>query len=169
MSDIAKVCIDVSYSGNDGHVAGVAFSDWTSSVPLWTGTTVVHNVAPYESGSFYKREMPCILAILKEVPFKYDTIVIDGYVWLGTNPGMGAHLYEELNQECKVIGVAKTEFHNAASTKVCRHGCVPLYITSIGISEEDAALAIKSMFGPYRIPKLIKLADTLSRNRIDPV
>jgi len=27
MNSLAKVCIDVSYSGNDGHVAGVAFAD----------------------------------------------------------------------------------------------------------------------------------------------
>jgi deoxyribonuclease V len=166
VNTLAKVCIDVSYLGNDGYVAGVAFSEWTSSTPLWEGKTIVHNVEPYEPGSFYKRELPCILAILKEVPIAYDTIIIDGYVWLGAEPGMGVHVYDALNKTCKVIGVAKTEFRNATSTKVSRNRCVPLYVTSIGISEVEAAAAIQSMIGPYRIPTLLKRADTLSRSKL---
>ena len=162
MSNI--LCIDVYYTGNDGHVACVAFDDWSAKEPIWEGTTLVHNVEPYVSGQFYKRELPCIKSILQIVPVTYDIILTDSYVWLDNGvPGLGAHLYEELNHKIKIIGVAKTQFRNAHSIQVSRYGCSPLFITAAGISELDAANAIQTMSGPFRIPTLIKRADTLSR------
>lgn len=36
-------------------------------------------ILPYEPGSFYKRELPCILSLLKDIYKQLDAIVIDGY------------------------------------------------------------------------------------------
>ena len=65
------------------------------------------------TGEFYRRELPCLLAVLQNIP-KPDVIVIDGYVWLGSgHSGLGAHLYDALNQTGAVVGVAKSRFHSA--------------------------------------------------------
>lgn len=58
----------------------------------------ISDVKPYESGCFYLRELPCLMALLSKIP-EPDVIVVDCYVWLAPKrPGLGAHLYDESNQ-----------------------------------------------------------------------
>lgn len=74
--------IDVQYSGNTAFVAGVAFKDWCSESPEKEFVSILHDIAEYEPGNFYKRELPCILRLIEEHNLMQETIVIDGYVFL---------------------------------------------------------------------------------------
>lgn len=59
---------------------------------------LIPEVEPYVSGEFYKREMPCALAILGDLGKPPTMVVIDGYVHLDDlgRPGFGAHLHRAL-------------------------------------------------------------------------
>jgi len=106
------LAIDVQYTENTAFVAGICFEDWRSSQPCGEYVSVVCEVAEYQPGFFYRRELPCILKLIEEHDLRPTTIVIDGYVFLdGTEkPGLGKHLHEALNQSVTVIGVAKKAF-----------------------------------------------------------
>lgn len=45
----------------------------------------IANVAPYEPGSFSRRELPCVLAVLADVPGPKAVLIVDGDV--DTAPG----------------------------------------------------------------------------------
>ena len=77
------------------------------------------DVAPYESGSFYKRELPCIVSLLQDLDVRdISLIVIDGFVHLDDDGryGLGGHLYERLERKVQVVGVAKSLLKAAASS-----------------------------------------------------
>ena len=40
----------------------------------------------------------------------------------------------------------------------------PLYVTAIGCDVDDAAENVRAMHGPYRIPTMLRLADSLARS-----
>ena len=123
----------------------------------------------YVSGEFYKRELPCILSILKKVDiYSVEAIIIDGYVYLDNFKkfGLGGHLYEKINRKLPIIGVAKTNFLTNTLNKLellRGKSKNPLYITSIGIEQIIAKQYISRMFGEYRIPKLLKELDKLTK------
>jgi len=160
-------CLDVDYRDPSACAAAVTIQDWSDPNP--SGESVVHvdDVAPYEPGQFYRRELPCLLAVLKTLP-PVAVAVIDGYVWLdsATTPGLGAHLYEALSCRTSVIGVAKTKFRGADHAREVFRGASarPLYITAAGISLEVAAGHIRSMHGDHRIPSILARVDRLCRN-----
>lgn len=157
-------CIDVAYADTHARAACVLFNNWTDSAPAQEHTVTVQGIEPYVPGEFYRRELPCILRVLQEVQQPLDTVVIDGYVWLGEKKGLGAHLYDALKGAVPVIGVAKTQFATATPLEVQRVPNVrPLYVTACGMDVATAARHVHSMHGPSRIPTLIKRADTLSR------
>jgi deoxyribonuclease V len=90
--------------------------------------------------------------------------VIDGYVSLGTGPGLGQHLFEALGGEIAIIGVAKSKFAGSSGTEILRgRSRRPLYITSVGIERRAACERIRSMHGPHRIPTLLKQVDQVAR------
>lgn len=123
-------------------------------------------VEPYVPGQFYRRELPCLLAVLKKSGAEFSSVVIDGYVWLdaGGVPGLGAHLFEALGKKIPVVGVAKTRFEGAAPAEITRGSSrQPLFITAAGMELPLAASRIQSMHGPHRIPTLLKRADQLCR------
>ena len=124
-------------------------------------------VAPYEPGQFYRRELPCLLAVLGQVRQPLETVVVDGYVWLRdeNTPGLGGHLYEALGKSIPVIGVAKTQFLSAGAAKPILRGNSqrPLFVTAAGIDLETAMRHVQSMHGPFRIPTLLKRVDQLCR------
>ena len=158
------LAIDVDYRGGNARVAGVLFSDWNNKAKTYEST--VSGVGDYISGEFYKRELPCILSLIKEHELSPDCIFVDGYVHLDEGkPGLGWHLFEALNKEVIVIGVAKNPRGNAMKENEVFRGDSkkPLYITSEGIELNRAKKIVEDMDGPFRIPKLIKLADTLCR------
>jgi deoxyribonuclease V len=161
-------CVDVDYREAGAIAACVCFQSWSDDTPASESVIQISDVEPYQSGQFYRRELPGILAVLKSLPDLPQVIVIDGYVWLGDRqPGLGAHLYEALERRVAVIGVAKTRFARAEPTAEVLRGRSrsPLYVTAAGMGVAEAAGHIRAMHGPYRIPTLLKRVDQLSRGR----
>jgi deoxyribonuclease V len=158
---------DVQYTQNSAKAAGIIFSDWDSEKPIQEIVTDINCIEPYEPGEFYKRELPCILALLPKVIHQLDMIIVDGYVNLGANakPGLGMHLYNALNGTIPIIGVAKKSFIGTPDEcKIFRGNSLnPLYITSAGITLNKAKSYILAMHGNYRNPSLLKKVDQLCR------
>ena len=161
-------CVDVDYREAGAVAACVCFQAWSDDTPASESTVEIRDVAPYQSGQFYRRELPGVLAVLKSLPDLPQVIVIDGYVWLGAQrPGLGAHLYEVLERQGAVIGVAKTRFMRAEPVETVLRGRSrsPLYVTAVGMDVAEAASHIRTMHGPYRVPTLLKRVDQLSRGK----
>ena len=118
-------------------------------------------------GEFYRRELPCLLKLLEQVNIKLDVILIDGYVRLGKDrlPGLGSYLYNALNKQIPVIGVAKNAFKDTPANMEIRRGKSerPLYVSAIAMDEAEAKRYIQVMYGPDRIPAMLKRVDRLSR------
>jgi deoxyribonuclease V len=158
-------CVDVHYRPEYATAACVTFDDWTASAPASEHVARIDQVDDYVPGEFYRRELPCIMAVIEPILDRLDVIVVDGYVWLGENrPGLGARLYDTLGGKIPVVGVAKAPFAGALAEEVLRGNATrPLYVTSIGIDPVDAADHIRRMHGPYRLPTLLKRVDALCR------
>lgn len=161
---------DVQYSESTATAAGILFTHWQSEQAYSQVVTHIDTVESYEPGLFYKRELPCLLALLTKVDTQLSAIVVDGYVSLGrrNRPGLGMYLYNALDQRVPVIGVAKNKFEN--TPVVCEilrgHSQKPLFITAVGISLEVAKASIEKMHGEHRIPTLLKAVDQLCRGII---
>ena len=142
------LCTDVDYRENSAQAAGLLFTDWSATTAKKNYTTLTSPVADYESGAFYKRELPCLLQLIKQITEPIDLILIDGNVWLDADrkPGLGAYLYEALDQQIPIVGVAKNAFKslpmdtaNAVAQPVLRgRSQKPLYITAVGIDLREA-------------------------------
>ncbi|MGE5523994.1 MAG: endonuclease V [Rhodospirillaceae bacterium] len=164
--------LDVHYKKAGARGACVVADAWEAPCPIATYTEEIEAVEPYEPGSFYRRELPCLLAVLRLLPALPDTVIIDGYVWLPSmneRPGLGAHLYEALGRQTAVIGVAKTAFIGAESSPIVvpvLRGAsrVPIFVTAAGMYMGDAAQHVRHMAGKHRIPTLLRLADRLCRS-----
>jgi deoxyribonuclease V len=161
------VATDVYYKESMAFASGVLFRNWSDEYPFDEKQSHLSNVKSYIPGQFYIRELPCILSLLKTLTHLPDIIIIDGNVWLGEEkkPGLGKYLFDTLKEHCAVIGVAKSPFGiMPEQTKVYRaKSSRPLFITSIGIDEEEAKGHIRQMYGQGRIPQMLKRADQLSR------
>lgn len=162
-------CVDVDYREDHAMAACVLMKDWPDATASAEHTTRVAPVEPYISGQFYRREMPCLLAVLEPVRDDLSVVVVDGYVWLGDEgrPGLGAHLYEALGRTIPVVGVAKTRFRDAAPVAEVTHGGSgnPLFVSAVGMALETAVEQVRALHGPNRIPTMLKRVDQLCRNR----
>lgn len=153
------LAVDVHYS-DIAQVGAVWFEDWTSTKPTYSLRFPMPIPGKYESGSFYKRELPCILAA--RAHHAATLIIIDGYVRLGPHrPGLGFYVYQETL--LPVVGVAKNRFLGAEAVEVRRHSKKPLFVTSVGVSQEEAVEGVLRMAGSYRIPDLLKRVDRIAR------
>ncbi len=142
---------------------------WEAEAP---GSTYVEDIAavePYEPGSFYRRELPCLVSVLRLLPALPDAIVIDGYVWLPlpTRAGLGARLHEHLGGKIPVVGIAKSAFRGVESCSavvpVFRGASrKPLFVTAVGMDVEIAAQHVRRMAGKHRIPEIARITDYLS-------
>jgi deoxyribonuclease V len=163
-------CVDVDYRDEGAVAACVLFRDWADEAPAAERVERIARVEPYRPGQFYRRELPCLLAVLGPVAEGLEAVVIDGYVWLRDEsaPGLGGHLYEALGRAVPVVGVAKTRFRSAEVARpVLRGGSGrPLYVTAAGVSADEAARHVRAMHGPYRIPTLLKRVDQLCRGGV---
>jgi deoxyribonuclease V len=162
-------CVDVDYRDEGAVAACVVFRSWPDEAPASESTERIASVAPYQPGQFYKRELPCLLAVLRAVLARgpLEAVVVDGYVWLGEGrPGLGAHLHEALEEKVPVIGVAKTRFASARDAREVVRGDSerPLFVTAAGVDVEAAAERVRSMHGPYRVPTLLRRVDQLCRS-----
>lgn len=157
--------IDVHYKEDGSALAGaVVFADFSDSEAHTQYALEIPGVAPYKPGQFYRRELPCIMAILGLIEDEIDTVIIDGYVDLGDKPGLGRYLWNTLNHKKKIIGVAKRHFRGSDATRVFRgKSRNPLYITAAGLKQRIAADLISGMQGKHRLPQLIRQADNISR------
>jgi len=159
---------DVYYDEpNRALAAGVAFSAWTDERPSSEHTMPFDGIAPYEPGSFYKRELPCLIGLIGSAPWA-NIILIDGYVDVTPDhDGLGRHLYNVLGDSTRtIIGVAKSHFAGTHAVPVLRgESKSPLYVTAVGgdLDMHAAADLVRSMHGPYRIPTLLQRVDALSR------
>jgi deoxyribonuclease V len=165
---MVKACVDVDYRGDDAVAACVLFRDWQDDRPAGQVVRPLQGIEPYVPGEFYRRELPCLLAVLAEVGEPLDLVVIDGYVWLADEgrPGLGARLHEALGRRVPVVGVAKTRFAGARlAVPVVRGAGVkrPLFVTAAGMDVNEAARCVAGMHGAYRLPTLLRLADALCR------
>jgi deoxyribonuclease V len=162
-----KAVLDVHYAKERAFAACIVFNTWLDSEPTETYRAVVPVLSRYRAGSFYERELPCLLAVLNHTKHQYSTIVIDGFVHLKkpVGKGLGVHLYESLPYSTVVIGVAKSPLNMAECFVPIFRGKSkkPLYISSVGCEVEKAATSILNMHGPYRIPTLLLLADQHAR------
>lgn len=165
---MVKVCVDVDYRDPDAVAACVVFREWTDAEPTEQHLQNVQGIQPYVPGQFYLRELPCLLAVLQLVREPIEVVIVDSYVWLKdeTHPGLGAHLYEALQRKVPVVGVAKTCFLSAELAVPVARGEEskrPLYVTAAGMAAQEAALCVQRMHGPYRMPTLLKMVDSLCR------
>ncbi|MCB0120729.1 MAG: endonuclease V [Caldilineaceae bacterium] len=163
------MAVDVAYEATRALSAGVTFTGWDDATPTGEFTTWVSPVVPYVPGEFFRRELPCILALLPLLPASPELIIVDGYVQLGAEQraGLGQHLYEALDGTIPIIGVAKKAFQGTpATTELYRGGSTrPLYVTAVGIDGETAKGRIAAMHGNHRLPTLLKRVDQLCRGR----
>jgi len=162
--------LDVDYNENkNAVVACVGLKNWNDTQADYIKKDFIEPILPYESGSFYKRELPCLLKGLENLN-DIDYVIVDGYVWLDepNHWGLGMYLYEALGKNIPIIGVAKNKFGN--TPKECEllrgESQKPLYITSVNISLENAKTFITQMSGKYRFPTLLKEVDKLCRQGV---
>jgi deoxyribonuclease V len=121
------------------------------------------NVAAYQPGRFFARELPALRAVLDDVG-ELALVVIDGYVYLDLygRAGLGAYLHVRIH--VPVIGVAKTAFRTAAHAIAVHRGTAirPWYVTSVDIPAEQASALVTWMAGPYRLPDALRRVDALA-------
>jgi deoxyribonuclease V len=127
----------------------------------------IDGVAEYESGALYKRELPCIRAVLAMAPH-LQLLIVDGYATLDPQgrPGLGAHVAEATGTP--VIGIAKTPFRGATHAVEVRRGTAtrPLYVTAAGgLTDAEAAKIVAEMTGPHRLPTAMTRVDKIARGR----
>ncbi|MFO0925851.1 MAG: endonuclease V [Gemmataceae bacterium] len=166
---MVKVCVDVDYREDQAVAAAVLFHDWGDPTAAGRIVQTICPVAAYEPGAFYRRELPCLMAVLGQVSDPLELVIVDGYVWLQdeTRPGLGAHLHAALEGKVPVVGVAKTCFTSAKGAVAVVRGCLasrPLYVTAVGVDVTEAAERVRGMHGPHRIPTLLKLVDRVCRD-----
>jgi deoxyribonuclease V len=145
----------------------VAFEAWPFPAPTRVVTSHCGPAADYEPGHFYRRELPCLLALLDELGGLPRCIVVDGYVFLDghSRPGLGKHLFDALDGQVAVVGVAKSAFAGIGPEHEVLRGAShnPLYVTCVGMDLADAKAGVLSMHGEHRIPTLLRLVDRVCR------
>ena len=160
---------DTYYYEDYANTVCIAFEDWASEKEVEVFTEQMPVDAEYESGAFYKRELPCIISLLNKMVLKEgDIIIVDGYVTLDNDGkiGLGGYLYNTLDQKYPVIGIAKNEFAAPDSQRrsILRgESKTPLFLTAIGIDVDEVTQHVERMHGNFRIPALLKKLDQLSR------
>lgn len=160
---------DTYYYDDFAKTICIAFKNWDSEneEAIYSENTAI--TSEYESGAFYKRELPCILSLLKKIDLKEsDIIIVDGYVTLNNDGkiGLGGYLYNALDNKIPVVGIAKNGFaaEDDKRREVFRgESKTPLFVTSQGIDVDEIKIALKNMSGAYRIPALLKKLDQLTR------
>jgi len=163
------LAFDTYYFDNNAKTVCLEFAEWNENKNFKVHTEIIDNVEEYIPGEFYKRELPCIISLLNKIDLKnIEAIIVDGFVYLDDDKkyGLGGYLYEKLNKEIPIIGVAKTNFASIEKNKkpLFRGDSIkPLFITSIGIDLEEAFQKVESMAGEFRMPTLLKELDRLTK------
>ncbi|MEN4762462.1 MULTISPECIES: endonuclease V [unclassified Chryseobacterium] len=160
---------DTYYYDDYANTICIAFKDWDSEHENEIFSEKTPITSDYESGAFYKRELPCILSLLNKIKLENeDIIIVDGYVTLDNDGkiGLGGYLYEALDKKYPIVGIAKNGF---ASPDFMRREVfrgeskTPLFLTAKGINVDEVKPKIENMHGNFRIPTLLKKLDQLTR------
>lgn len=160
---------DTYYYKDYANTICIAFDDWSSENEAQVFREKTEITSEYESGAFYKRELPCILSLLKKINLKEgDLIIVDGYVTLDNDGkiGLGGYLYDSLEQKFPVIGIAKNDFNSPDFQRriICRgESKTPIFLTAKGIDVDIVHPKVENMHGNFRIPTLLKKLDQLTR------
>lgn len=161
---------DLTTQTETAKVSGIRFQGIETNEILSEHIVIVNEVAPYESGQFYKREMPCLLALINKIDQKnerFDVIIIDGYVFLDgkEQAGLGKYLYDNLSIKKPVIGIAKNQFKDISDTYAVWRGISkhPLYVTSVGFDIREAKILVSQLEGKNRVPNIVTFVDRLGR------
>lgn len=174
------LALDVGYEDERVRVAAVAWPAWEA--PLGAQREVVQVLrappAAYRSGSFYERELPPLLALLRDPAAlaalglagleAARAVLVDGHAWLAPDrAGLGARLHEALAGAVPVVGVAKSAWRGSPHAAAVRRGTSqrPLFVTACGLPPEEAAQGVQRMAGAHRLPDLLRRVDALSRGR----
>jgi deoxyribonuclease V len=156
--------VDVHYLvDGTARAALVVYDDATFATHRADRIEVIGDVAAYEPGAFYKRELPALRPVLDGTPLAL--LIVDGFVDLDPDgrPGLGAHVHDAYG--IPVIGVAKTAFAPAThAVQVLRGSATrPLFVTSTAPDRAAAAALVKAMAGPFRLPDALRRVDALAR------
>lgn len=164
--------VDVHYDGlGEATAALIVCGELTFSTVQSEYVADIPQTAPYEPGALFKRELPCIQAVMALGP-RLQLLVIDGYATLDPSgrPGLGSHAADATG--IPVIGVAKTPFRTATHAAEVTRGTAtrPLYVTAAGGLEIlEAARIVAAMAGEHRIPAALARVDRLARGRVQPI
>ncbi len=167
------LAFDTYYFNDKAKTVCVLFNNWTDTEAYNVYEEVISGIEEYESGAFYKRELPCILSLLNKIKKEIkviEVIVIDGFVILDDQNklGLGGHLYEQLASRIPIIGVAKSGFNgnkNNVLELIRGKSKKPLFITAMGMELETAFEHIKSMNGSFRMPTLLQVLNTKTKEK----
>lgn len=176
-ADAPIAVLDAAYADDASAVAAVFAASWTAAEPSEVITAPGPAAPPYESGAFYKRELPLLLAVLARRSAPLSAIVIDGHVWLdgAGAPGLGARLHAALGGSAPVVGIAKAALLRAAGTEDLGFAPIavtrgqssrPLFVSAVGMAREAAAAHVRAMHGDSRLPTLVKAADKAARRAL---
>jgi deoxyribonuclease V len=162
--------VDVHYPSSGGARAALVLADSARFATIVEERVCwLPEVAAYEPGGFFARELPPVRAVLADTG-NLALVVIDGYVDLDPHGrvGLGAHLHAQIGTP--VIGVAKSVFRTASHAIRVHRGTAtrPLYITAAGVSVDHAAALVARMAGPYRLPDALRRVDALARGNVAP-
>ncbi|HNI95826.1 MAG TPA: endonuclease V [Leptospiraceae bacterium] len=161
---------DVHYREDKAVGVIVLFTEWESeSIHSFEKIEFTGKYSEYIPGEFYKRELPILLSLHEKIKdAALEAFIVDGYVYLGLEekPGLGYYVYQKLGGSIPVIGAAKSRFKD--NSENCRElyrgkSTKPMYITSVGISSEDALGKMQKMKGKFRIPDILSRLDRMTK------
>lgn len=164
------LALDVHYREKEAKAVGILFN-WEDTEPKEIIVEYINEVEEYIPGEFYKRELPCLLKIIEKVNLKdLEAIIIDGYIYVDNKRklGLGGMLWENLDKQIPIIGIAKTSFYSNKETvqEIFRgESKNALYISTINYDIEIAIEKINKMSGSYRIPTLLKELDRITKEQ----
>jgi len=164
-----KLVVAVQFdSGTGGAVAAAAgFDEWGDMEPLRTWTSAIAPLPRPARGEPDRRDVACVLQLLKDHALQPALIVIDGHVHLDAQetPGPGRHLFEALGGTVPVIGVSRAASSTLpAQFEVHREeDARPVFVTCAGIDLGAAKARVRNLHGRKRVPTLVKLAARLAK------
>ena len=163
-------CFDVHYQQEHASAAAVVIENWSDREPSHQYTVRCDDVAAYQAGSFYQRELKPLQQVVEKIDVPVDIYVIDAYCHLSKDrsPGLGAYFHDLLPESSIVIGVAKNRFRDTSHAIELLRGesQKPQFVTSIGVDYLTAAERIRCMAGEHRIPTILKAVDRLCRDSV---
>ena len=160
-------CLDVHYREQTACAAAIVFDEWSAATSVAQYAMVVTGSGAYEPGRFYLRELAPLLAVIERIEEPVRLFIIDAYCYLSEDgaPGLGSYLYAALRERAAVVGVAKRRFGDTNHAEELYRGgsARALFVTSLGLPQQDAAAEVASMAGRFRIPTLLAAVDRLAR------